>query len=140
MKNILALLAVLLWAGLAQAIDWEDCTSGDAKASISIGKELCVDHVTNDIDSVILSVGKCPGVTIVYNPDDTGVATSMTVKVMTCVNPTADTDNCNAIDAVSLTGLTTFGEMYGAKAKWIYIKGSGDPGGTTPRTMVLCHW
>ena len=141
MKNILALLAVLIWAGPVQAIDWKDCESGTLKGSITVGKALCVDHVTSDIDSVMLSVGKCPGMTIDYNSDVAAQVLTMEIQVMSCMNPSpADVNNCTPIDAIDLTGATNFAQMFGAKAQWIYIKGDVDPVATTPRTMVLCHW
>ncbi len=142
MKNILALLAVLLWAGLVQAAGFEDCTSGTAKGSITAGKSLCVDFVNPDLDSNILSVGKCKGgFTVVYNADVTGTGLTMTLQVMTCVNPIADTDNCNPIDGVTLDGDPTgnLADLYGASAQWIYLNGATDPGSDEPRVLVLCH-
>lgn len=141
MKNILALLAVLLWSGLVQAAGFEDCTSGNAKGTISVGLDLCVDFSTSELDSDMLSVGKCPGFTVIYNSDDTGVEQTMTLRVMTCVRSTpVDVNNCTSIDDIQLTGADLKGEMYGASAKWIYLKGETDPVSTTPRAMVRCHW
>ena len=141
MKNILALLAVLLWSGLVQAAAWKDCESDTAKGSITVGKALCVDHITDDIDSVMLGVGKCPGITIDYNSDVSAQVLTMEIQVMSCMKPSpADVNNCTPIDDISLTGATNLAQMFGAKAQWIYIKGDVDPVATTPRTMVLCHW
>ena len=141
MKNILALLAVLLWAGLVQADSFHDCESGNAKGTISVGKDLCVDFATAELDSDMLGVGKCPGFTVIYNSDDTGTTQTMTLRVMTCVRSTpADPSNCTSIDNIQLTGADLLGEMYGASAKWIYLKGETNPAATTPRAMVRCHW
>ena len=142
MKNILALLAVLLLAGSAQAAAFKDCETGTAKGSITTGKELCADFLTADLKSDLLSVGKCTGgFTVIYNSDSTGVAITSTLQVMTCVHPTADVNACTPIDGVTLDGVITtdLGEMYGAKAQWIYLQAITDPVTDEPRAMVLCH-
>ncbi len=140
MKRILALLAVLLWSGPVQALDWKDCESGDAKGSIQIGRDLCIDHVDSDLDSVLLGVGRCPLFDVIFNSDDTGTGLTTTIQVWTCVTPNANVNACNPIEDLTLTGAAGVGEIYGASAKWIFVKGTNDPGAETPRTMIRCTY
>ncbi len=134
-------LLTLLWSLPAGAgtVSWKHCTSGDAQGTVAVRQSVCADPVTGSQDTVILHVGGCENFDVIYNADDTGTETTMKVKVMNCVNPTADTNNCNVIQNIELTGATDKEALYGAAGEWIYIQGDVDPVSTTPRVLVHCN-
>lgn len=137
----LALLFATLIPGIAMGAGWETCEdmTGDTKGTISPFTERCVDLASGDLSSDILYTGMCDNFDVVYNADTSGSGTAISVQVLSCVMATASTNNCLAIDNVTLTGAASSFEILGAAASWIYVVGTGTIGSETPRVLVRCN-
>ena len=144
MKTLITLLVALFLAGTASASVWEDCIDDVAIGPMLQGGQIaCFEFnenaPTEDLQSPLLRVDRCDNIDIVYDADDTGTETTMTLQILSCVTTTVSTNSCKPIDNITLTGASTSFEILGAAAFAIYAQGTTDPVSTTPRVLVKCN-
>ena len=120
--------------------DWEDCISGSSKVTVQPRASICFNPVVGALDSSLLNVGQCKNLNMIYNSDTSGSGTTTTIQVMSCVEQTMDTINCNPIGGRTLTGATIRGELYEKGSGLVYLNGTHDPAsGETPRVLLHCN-
>lgn len=120
------------WSG--NYIQQKDCYFG----SSSGGR--CYFSPTVSEATSILDVGVCENFDVVFNSDLLSTTHDTTIQIFSCAHPTADTNNCELLNDMTLDGDPKVGdfEILGAAAIWIFADATVS-GGDTPRLIISCH-
>jgi len=135
---ILFLLALLV-AMPAGAFGWKDCGNTTRSKSMHPRSQVCGLPTNTDLTSDLLGIEGCENVDVFFNSDTLAASAASTCSVYNCTIPTANTNACNLVGAVTMTGVYPLNEFQGLGGSWLYAVCTHPGGGEVPVLQITCN-